>query len=489
MISVQNLSFSHSSHLVFDDVSFVIGENQKVGIVGPNGAGKSTLLALISQNLHSDLGKVKVIGSIASVPQEIKHDPVLDANREIRAYLDPEYEHNDFELTKLLEGLELSRLDLAESPKSLSGGQKTRLAIARALLLEPDILILDEPTNYLDNEGKKWVMNFISTYPKAIIIVSHDMTLLDQAIDKILFINTHTKKIEEYKGTYSEFLKLREEKTAHAKRQHKASGAHIQSMEEGLRMGTQSVKQRIQLQKRIEREREKLPELPKEAAGLKNIRLPEPLRSGQIPISVNQISKSYGDNKILANVNFYLMRGEKIALIGKNGAGKSTLVKILVGLENPNSGEVVRDVNLKLGYYSQEHEVFDFDKTVFKTIQDACRLNDGHIRSILGKFMFSEQKIYQTVGTLSGGEKTRLAIALLVLQDYNLLVLDEPTTYLDVVSQRVILEALKQYKGAMVLVSHTEEFIKELAPSRVLLLPENRIDYWHDEYLAKVSEV
>ncbi len=489
MISVQNLSFSYGGHIVFDDISLLVNDNQKVGLVGPNGAGKSTLLGLISQNQQTDIGRVQVVGSIASVPQEIKHDPALDNSSSIRAYLDPEHEHYDFEITKFLKGLELSRLNLTDSAKLLSGGQKTRLAIIRALLAEPDILILDEPTNYLDNKGKIWVMDFISTYQKSIIIVSHDLSLLDHSIDKILFINAHTKKIEEYKGTYAQFLKLREEKINLTKKQHKASAAHIQSMQEGLRMGTQSVKQRIQLQKRIEREKEKLPELPREAAGLKNIRLPEPTRGGQIPLSVNHVSKSYGDNKILDNVNFYLERGEKLALIGKNGAGKSTLIKILVGLESPDSGEVVRDVNLKLGYYSQEHEVFDFAETVIKTIQNACHLNDGHIRSILGKFMFSEQKIYQTVGTLSGGEKTRLAIALLVLQDYNLLVLDEPTTYLDVLSQRIILEALKEYKGAMIIVSHTEEFIKELAPSRVLLLPENRIDHWHDEYLAKVSEL
>lgn len=496
MIKVSNLSFSYGGHIVFDDISFLVNDNQKVGLVGPNGAGKSTLLGLISQNQQSDLGRVQVIGSIASVPQEIKHDPALDNSSSIRTYLDPELEHYDFELEQLLKGLELSRLELAGSAKTLSGGQKTRLAITRALLAQPDILILDEPTNYLDAKGKKWVMDFISTYQKSIIIVSHDLSLLDHAIDKILFINAHTKKIEEYKGTYSQFLKLREEKTNLTKKQHKASAAHIQSMQEGLRMGTQSVKQRIQLQKRIEREKEKLPELPREATGLKNIRLPEPTRGGQIPISVNHISKSYGENiarpgghKILDDVNFYLTRGEKIAIIGKNGAGKSTLIKIMVGLDTPDSGEVVRDANLKLGYYSQEHEVFDFAETVIKTIQNACHLNDGHIRSILGKFMFSEQKIYQTVGTLSGGEKTRLAIALLVLQDYNLLVLDEPTTYLDVLSQRIILEALKEYKGAMIIVSHTEEFIQELAPSRVLLLPENRIDHWHDEYLAKISEV
>lgn len=489
MIQVKNLSFSYHGHVVFDDINFLISDNQKVGIVGPNGAGKSTLLSLISKNRESDLGKVEIKGNIASVAQEIKHDPDLEAADTVRIYLDPYHEHHDFELRKMLEGLEFSNLDFDADPRKMSGGQKTRLAIARALLLEPDILLLDEPTNFLDTKGTQWVMNFISTYPKTIIIISHDLELLDRSIDKILFINSHAKKVEEYRGTYTQFLKLREEKINQIKKQHTKGTRHIESMEEGLRMGTQSVKQRIQMQKRIEREKENLPELPVEASGLRNIRLPDPLRSGEIPISVNHIYKSYGDTPILSDINFYLQRGERLALIGHNGAGKSTLIKILVGLMQPDKGEIVHDSALKLGYYSQEHELFQLNKTVVDTFREISRMPDGYIRSILGKFMFTESKIYQTVGSLSGGEKTRLAIAMLVLQDYNLLILDEPTTYLDVTSQRVILEALKQYKGAMIVVSHTEEFISELEPSRVLLLPENKIDFWHKEYLQKVSEV
>ncbi len=489
MIQVKNLSFSYGGHVVFDDISFLVSANQKVGIVGPNGAGKSTLLSLISQNRHTDLGKVEISGTIASVAQEIKHDPDLEAAETVRIYLDPHHEHHDFELRQMLEGLEFANLDFEADPRKMSGGQKTRLAIARALLSKPDILFLDEPTNFLDTKGTEWVMNFISTYPKTIIMISHDLQLLDRHIDKILYIDTHSKKVEEYKGTYSQFLKLREEKLAQIKKQHTKGARHIQSMEEGLRMGTQSVKQRIQMQKRIERERENLPDLPPDAVGLKSIRLPEPTRSGQIPIHIKHISKSYGDNPILSDINFYLERGERFALIGQNGAGKSTLIKILVGLLEPDSGEVVRDSALKLGYYSQEHELFDLEKTLIDSFREISRMPDGYIRSILGKFMFSETKIYQSIGSLSGGEKTRLAIAMLVLQDYNLLILDEPTTYLDVTSQRVILEALKQYKGAMIVVSHTEEFIKELEPSRVLLLPENKIDFYHKDYLNRVSEV
>lgn len=489
MISVKNLSFSYGGHLVFDDVSFVIGENQKVGIVGPNGAGKTTLLNLIAKKIHTDLGTIEVQGSVSWVPQEVKHDPTMDAAQSVRDYLDPKNKMLDFEIKETLNGLELPHLGLKSNPQIFSGGQKTRLAIARALLANPDILLLDEPTNFLDVAGKKWVVKFLGNFPHTVIVISHDLDLLDQHIDKVLFIDAQVKKVEEYKGNYSQFLKLREAKITHLKKQIKAGKQHIESMEEGLKMKTQSVKQRIQLQRRIEREKAKLPELPQNIKSLGNFSLPEPTRCGEIPIKASNISKYYADKKILEDLNFYLSRGERVAFIGPNGAGKSTLIKILVGLLQPDEGQVIRDERLKLGYYSQEYETFDLVKSVFTTVQETTHLSDGKTRSALGKFMFRDNKVFQSVRSLSGGEKTRLAIALLVLQDYNLLVLDEPTTYLDVLSQRIILEALKNYTGAMIIVSHTEEFIQELAPSRVLLLPENRIDFWHNEYLAKVSEV
>lgn len=489
MISVQNLSFSYGHHLVFDNISFIVGRGQKIAIVGSNGAGKSTLLSLITKKQDIDLGKVEVLGNIVSVPQEVKNDPILDKAKTVKNYIDPRRDYENFELQEILKGLELSHLDLNSSPQLLSGGQKTRLALARAVLSQSDILLLDEPTNFLDVEGKKWVMELLGRYPHTILIISHDLDLLDQYIDKVFYLNTHTKNIDEYKGNYSQFVKLKQEKETLVKKQIKAGKQHIESMEEGLRMKTQSVKQRIQLQRRIEREKTNLPELPPEVKSLGNFNLPEPSRSGEIPISVVNIGKSYGEKEILKNINFYLTRGERLALLGQNGAGKSTLIKILVGQTEDFSGAVIKDERLKLGYYSQEHETLDYSKTVFNMIQSTVHLNDGQTRSVLGKFMFRDKKVFQTVGSLSGGEKTRLAIALLVLQDYNLLILDEPTTYLDVVSQRVILEALKNYKGSMIIVSHTEEFIEELKPNKVLLLPENKMDTWREYYLGKVSEI
>jgi ATP-binding cassette subfamily F protein 3 len=214
--------------------------------------------------------------------------------------------------------------------------------------------------------------------------------------------------------------------------------------------------------------------MPPEARKIK-VKLPEPAWVGEMPIMAEHLCKSYGSKKVLTNVSFDIRRGERIALIGPNGAGKSTLIKILMDKLIADEGEIIRDEKLNIGYYSQEFESFDFDKTLYETVKDKCGLPEGIIRAQLGRFLFSGERVFQKVGSLSGGEKTRLSIALLLVQNFNLLILDEPTTYLDVLSQRLILEALKVYKGAMIIVSHTPEFIEELAPERKFFLPENKM--------------
>lgn len=227
--------------------------------------------------------------------------------------------------------------------------------------------------------------------------------------------------------------------------------------------------------------------MPQEAKKIK-IRLPDPARVGEIPMRTINVSKAYGELQVLANINFVIHRGERIALIGANGTGKSTFIKILMGVISPDTGEVVGNENLKVGYYSQEFENFDLSKCVLDTFVEITHRDDSFARSFLGRYMFVGDKVFQRVESLSGGEKTRLSIALLTAQNYNLLVLDEPTTYLDVMSQRIILEALKEYKGAMVLVSHTPEFISELKPARAMLFPEQKVVLWDEELINRVGE-
>jgi len=486
MLSVRNLSFAHNTHIIFDESEFSVVDGLKVGLIGPNGAGKSTLFKILSGEELGYKGRVEMTGSIGVVPQEVKHDPVMEAAESIRDYLNPDGDKQEYQLAKMMAGVELTELDIDSSPRALSGGQKTRLALVRALLAEPDILLLDEPTNFLDTAGKKWVMGFLSNYPKTLILISHDLELLDKHIDKILMVNGHLKKIEEFKGNYTQALAQREEQHNLLKKQVHVEQQTINRLEKSINVV--GVRQRIQLQKRVARMKEGLPDLPPEVRAIK-FRLPEPASVGALPLKATNISKSYGENQVLNNINLSIDRGEKVALIGQNGVGKSTLIKILMGYIEADSGEVVRDSELKVGYYSQEFENLDFKKTLLETARGDLNLAENVVRPILARFLFPGSKVNQEVGTLSGGEKTRLSIALLLLQNYNLLILDEPTTYLDVLSQRIILQVLKDYQGAMLIVSHTEEFIKELEPRRALVLPENYFDYWSEDFLDRVSEV
>lgn len=479
MISVRNLSYSYGHNPIFASADFFLGKGQKAGLVGANGSGKSTLFKLITGEELPDEGKIDVSGQILSVPQEVKRDPVMENAITIRDYLDPKNQKEDYELLRIMSRLELAQLSLDGPPTCLSGGQKTKLAITRALVQEPAILLLDEPTNFLDTEGKKWVMNFLGRYPHTLIVVSHDLNLLDAKINKILEVNLQTHKIDEYAGNYSDYVKLKGEKDELLVRQIHVQEQHITRMKKGyIKMAhvrsEKAVRQKLQLLKRIEQMEESLPDMPAVAKRIK-IKLPELSWVGGVPLMAQHISKSYGSKKVLENIDFDIKRGERIALIGQNGAGKSTLIKILMDRLDADEGEIVRDEKLTIGYYSQEFETFDMDQTLFDTVKSKCQLPEGPIRSMLGRFLFSGDKVFQKIGSLSGGEKTRLSIALLLVQNFNLLILDEPTTYLDVLSQRLILEALKMYQGAMLIVSHTPEFIEELKPSRKFYLPENKM--------------
>ncbi len=455
-----------------------MNKNQKVGLVGVNGSGKSTLFKLIVGEEYPERGLIDVNGEVLLVPQEVKYDAELEAAVSIRDYLDPNEEKEDYELLRIMAKLDLAQFQLKDKPLNLSGGQKTKLAITRALVRQPDILLLDEPTNFLDEEGRDWMMQFLGRYPKTLLVISHDLNLLDKNIDKVLEIDSTTHDITEYKGSYSDYISQKKEREASLSKSVRVQKKQIIEMKKGYAKiaaatSEKGVRQKIQLRKRIERLSERLPPIPVEAKKIR-IQLPAPVWVGELPLWAEHIDKSYGKKKILEDVSIDIHRGERIALMGKNGAGKSTLIKILMGLQPADSGEILYDDRAKIGYYSQEFEMFDFEKNLLETIRGYCQLGETQMRSILGRFLFSGDKIFQKVGTLSGGEKTRLSIAQLLVQDFNLLVLDEPTTYLDVLSQRLILEALKQYRGAMLLVSHTPEFVAELKPDRKLYLPEKR---------------
>src|SRR3972149_9660809 len=322
MLKITDLSFSFTDTALYEKVNFVVGDGQKIGLVGPNGSGKSTLFNILLGKEDGYKGKVEVQGSTVLVPQEVKYDPEMESSKSVKSYVDPENLHESHELKKLFFGLQLET-KLEDDPNNLSGGQKTKLALARAMIAKPEILLLDEPTNFMDTAGKLWVMNFLSNYEGTLIVVSHDLKLLDQAIDKVLAISPATKTIDEYKGNYSAYIKLKAEKERLMAKQILIKQKHIKQMEEGLhRMKKMSTKQKTKQRKRIEKEKIELPELPKEVRLIK-INLPEPAKVGELPIRAINISKSYGDLQVLKNVNFTIIRGQRIAFIGPNGSGKS----------------------------------------------------------------------------------------------------------------------------------------------------------------------
>lgn len=493
MISAKHISFSYGYEPVFVDCSFSIGKGAKVGIVGQNGAGKSTLFKLLtSQEFPAD-GRIEIDGSISMVPQEVKYDPLLSSATNMYEYVDPTHSHPESEIHTLFAGLEFDWRKVGSDLQSLSGGQKTKLALTRAFLRQPDILLLDEPTNFLDDAGKKWVMDFLGKYQKTLIVVSHDLSLLDRHIKQVLFLNTHTHSIDAYTGNYTQFVRTKKQKDDLLRRKVINEQKHIKRMEAGLvnlrkMTSKKGVHQRVMQERKIERIKDKLPDLPKELSTFK-AKFTTPIAVGSVPLRAEHLTKAYGSQTIIDDLTIEIMRGEILALIGPNGVGKTTLIKMLTGKLVPDSGRVIASENLSLGYYSQESTQFDDSQTIYEAVEATHAVPRDSIYGFLMRFLFSKDRLGQHIGTLSGGEKTRLSIALLMTQPYNVLVLDEPTTYLDVLSQRVILEALKSYEGAMVLVSHTEEFVSELAPERVLLLPSQKLRVWSPEYLDEISKI
>lgn len=493
MIQVKNISFSYGNQPLYHQASFSVPKNRKAGLIGLNGSGKSTLFQLLTKEEYPDEGTIHTEGKIILVPQEVSHDRLMEASQTVQQYLWHAKKLNQEHLLEFLRKMDLADISLNSDPKLLSGGQKTKLAILHAVLSEPDILLLDEPTNFLDDAGKKWVMHWLSQYKRTLLIVSHDLHLLDQAINKVIYINKQTRQIEEYTGNYTKFKKLKADHDEQLTRYIKNEEQKIARMKKSLDILRKStldkvVKRRVQLERRIEKMETNLPKLPKEIVNIK-LELPEPQPCGELPVWVKHLSKQYDGRFIINDLSFSIQRRQRIALIGKNGTGKSTLIKSILGLTDVDDGQIIINDRTKIGYYSQEFEAYNLNQTLYDLVKSKEVLPEMKIRSFLAKFMFTQNTIWQQASSLSGGEKTRLAIAMLMLEPNNFLVLDEPTTYLDVLSQRIILEALKQYRGTMLVVSHTPEFLQELHPDRALLMPQGEYVFWSNELLPQVAQI
>jgi ATPase subunit of ABC transporter with duplicated ATPase domains len=533
VLSVRNLVVEIGGQTIVDDVTFQVRGGDKVGMVGRNGAGKTTLFRVLGGAAEPKAGDVRRTGATGYLSQDPRTDAVPDdtnclahvlsgrglaeaaeqleklrlvleedpsddniarySNAQERFELDGGYAAES-EVRRLVDGLGLrgDRLDLTLG--ALSGGERRRLELARILFAGSDLLLLDEPTNHLDADARDWLLSFLRQYRGALLVISHDLDLLDDAITRVIHLDRDAEdavgEIVEYKGTYSEYLVAREREeerlTKIATRQ--AAEVHrLSTLADSMRAqgGKRSRFAKV-LDHRVERLQDVQIDAPTAHRSI-DVRFPEPPASGRTVVVAKELWKSYGQLDVFADVSFDVGRGERLLILGLNGAGKTTLLKILAGRLDPDLGTVELGYHVSAGYYAQEHEGITPGRSLLAHMRDESTLGDQELRALLGMFGLSGDKVFQDAGTLSGGEKTKLALAQLVSGRHNLLLLDEPTNNLDPMSRQATGRALAAWPGTMVIVSHDVQFVVSLAPDRVLLLPDGQLDYFDDEMLELVE--
>ena len=507
MVSVNNVSVEFSARPLFDDISFVINKTDKIALVGKNGAGKSTLLKILAGLQLPTSGSVSRPNdvTIGYLPQQMKladqttlieetrkafnhitelKNELDDINRQLcerEDYDSPDYakllerleylnerisieggENMDAEIERTLIGLGFSRNDFDRPTAEFSGGWRMRVELAKILLQRPDVLLLDEPTNHLDIESIQWLENFMQTKAKALVLVSHDRAFLDNVTKRTIEISCG--KAYDYKVNYSKFVELREERVEQQRRAYENQQKQIADIKDFIERFRYQATKAIQVQSRI-KQLEKI--IPIEVDEVDNSRLrlkfPPAERSGDFPIIAENLAKTYGDHNVFNSVDMTIRRGEKVAFVGKNGEGKSTLVKCIMN-QIPFDGKLKIGHNVKIGYFAQNQaHLLDESLTVFETIDNVAtgdmRLK---IRDLLGAFMFGGEASDKKVKVLSGGEKTRLAMIKLLLEPVNFLILDEPTNHLDMRTKDILKNAIKEFDGTVIVVSHDRFFLDGL---------------------------
>ncbi|SEK58269.1 ABC-F family ATP-binding cassette domain-containing protein [Nonomuraea pusilla] len=531
MITVSGVDLRAGARLLLSGVSFHVSPGDRVGLVGRNGAGKTTLLRTLAGDLRPAAGAVTHTGSIGYLPQDPRAadpsgtvtDRVLSArglDRAVRAlraaeaamaqaadaaaqeaamarYVRAEAEFQaaggyaaEAEAARVASGVGLPPRVMDQRLGELSGGQRRRVELARILFAGHDTLLLDEPTNHLDADSVAWLRGFLSGHPGGLVLVSHDLGLLSATVTRVFHLDPQRATVDVHNTGWDAYLAQRDaderrrtRERANAER--KAAALHAQAGRMRARSST-AVRAR-DMARRADRMLARL-EPSRRAEKVARIRLPEPEPCGRTPLGAISLAKAYGTHQVLSGVDLAVDRGGRLVVLGLNGAGKTTLLRILAGGERPDSGRVVHGHGLRLGYFAQEHDTLDPALTVRQNLALAApHLTDGEARTVLGAFLFGGDDADKPAGVLSGGEKTRLALAGLVHSGANVLLLDEPTNNLDPASRGEVLSALEAYPGAVVLVTHDEEAIEALRPDRVLLLPDGVEDLWDDGYLDLVS--
>jgi ATPase subunit of ABC transporter with duplicated ATPase domains len=513
------------------DASFALHPGDKVGLVGRNGAGKTTLMRTLAGERQPAAGAVarsgvigylsqeaalpeltrqrvtalervlaaRAIGSLQLEMEEVRRRMERadgeERDRLIRRFgrLETEFETRggyraEAEARRFAAAVGITDDEMSQQVATMSGGQRRRVELARILFAETDVLLLDEPTNHLDLDAKAWMIDYLAGYPGALLLVSHDLPLLDESITSVLSLDDG--RLEPYRGNYSYFLTERDRRRQQRLRERRHQEERIRRLEETARrfMGTteKMSKRAKSMQHRADRMKGDLVEVARAGASVA-LRFPQPEPSGRIPLEGMGLAKAFDDNVVFVDVDVHVGRGECLMIMGLNGAGKTTLLRILAGVETADIGEVVPGHNADIGYYAQEHEQISPGVTVFDHMRAVARgETDQMIRTLLGHFLLAD-KIDQDAGTLSGGEKTKLALAMLVLGRHNVLLLDEPTNNLDPQAKEALLEALHAYRGTLIVVSHDTEFVERLGPDRAVLMPDGTGVFFDESLLELVA--
>ncbi len=534
MLTLSGARIELGDRVLLDDASILIRQGEKVALVGANGQGKTTLLRAIAGEGSLTSGSVRIPEHSAYLRQEtprlvggrerlamdylLEESPLTAVHQEMNRLTQLMSESQGAELDRAIDrysdlqerftleggyeleataeriagGVGLDEEALLTPVDALSGGQRRRLDLASLLLAGGDLLILDEPTNHLDMVAKRWVMEFLRDTRATVLMVSHDVKLMDTAFDRVLALED--ARIDVYQGTYSDFLRQRAEaeaQRAHAARTISKEAVRLEDTKRIFAKGnaTHAAKRRA-LQRRIDALNERLKDhAPRVRRRELRVRFPQPARAGDLVLDVAGIAKAYGDHPVLRDVEFQVQRGDALLLVGVNGAGKTTLLRCLSGRETPDAGTVRLGANVTLGFYTQEHEDIAPRLSVLDNIRSAAPdSSEGELRAVLGHFGLVGDVASQAAGTLSGGEKTKLALSRLMVARANLLLLDEPTNNLDPQSVEALLAALQHYEGTVILVSHDSDFVAQLAPERVLLLPESRMAFFDERVLAMIPQ-
>ncbi|PSL03630.1 ATPase subunit of ABC transporter with duplicated ATPase domains [Haloactinopolyspora alba] len=530
MITATQVELRAGARILLDDASFRINPGDKVGLVGRNGAGKTTLTRVLSGEAQPADGSVSRTGDVGYLPQDprtddpevIARDRILSARgldqvvaglrraeKQMASSDADEHEKGmrryekleaqflalggyavESEAATIGASLGLDDRVLGQPLRTLSGGQRRRVELARILFSDAETLLLDEPTNHLDADSVLWLRDFLRSYRGGLVVISHDVALLDHTVNRIFHLDANRTALDVYNVGWQAYLEQREtdERRRHRERANAEKKATaLKAQADKMRYKATKATAAQNMIKRADRLLSGLEE-QRRSDKVAKLRFPDPAPCGKTPLTATGLSKSYGSLEVFTDVDLAIDRGSRVVVLGLNGAGKTTLLRLLAGVETADTGVVEPGHGLRLGYYAQEHETLDTARTVFENMRSAAPdLPALEARRVLGSFLFSGDDVDKPASVLSGGEKTRLALASLVVSSANVLLLDEPTNNLDPASREEVLGALRSFSGAIVLVTHDEGAVEALGPERVVLLPDGAEDLWNPDYAELVS--